>query len=102
MWEWVYLPPLERLDIRGNVKATGNLVAGGNLEINGYITQTNTNDMNLFYNWQNYGETYGNALYAKDKQRVVRLSGLVKKRNQSYHRTVTFWFQAHLLTRYLL
>ena len=70
--------PTERLDIRGNVKTTGNLVAGGNLEINGYITQTNTSDMILYYNWQNYGETYGNALYAKDKQRVVRLSGLVK------------------------
>ena len=88
--------PTEKLDVRGNVKVSGNLstqgdlttqgnltiVGGittfGNLEINGYITQTDATDLFLVYGWQNYGETYGNALYAKDKQRVVRLSGLVK------------------------
>ena len=88
--------PTEKLEVRGNVKVSGSLttqgdlttqgnlttVGGittfGNLEINGFITQTNSTDMYLLNGWQNYGETYGNALYSMDKLRVVRLSGLVK------------------------
>lgn len=64
--------PEERLDVRGNIKASGNL------DISGTIINPERLPMFLLNGWTNYGETYGNATFYKDKQSVVRLSGLVK------------------------
>lgn len=82
--------PTERLEVNGNIKANGSLTTNGNittvgsimtfgnLDISGFITQLPPDNFMLLNGWQNYGETYGNANFSIDKQKVVRLSGLVK------------------------
>ena len=83
------MAPAERLDVKGNIKASGNLVTGGNIQggniqatgnlnIGGLIAVPAPQTFFLINSWTNYGETYGNATYYKDKQSVVRLSGLVR------------------------
>lgn len=88
--------PTERLDVKGNVKVSGNVSTQGNLTIQGsltatgsmstsgslniagFLTQNPPQNLSLVNSWQNFGESYGNAKIFLDKQKAVRLSGLVK------------------------
>jgi hypothetical protein len=81
--------PTQRLDVNGNVTVAGNASFGGNITALGNLVVSGTASIDsiaqdavqappvLINNWSNYGFGFANAGFYKDKEGIVRLSGLI-------------------------